>query len=533
MQSKAQQAAADGADGDEEYDEEVSEAWREFMRQSPGWLTSMVVHMILLLVLALIGLGGDVDDDLKEIVIGKPDIIDEVLEEEEQNESLNEELETDIESESEEQVEDIVSPVDYEVESPDVQIPNDADDFQLAASQVEFSDFAFQSAVSGDMLGDLGGFAQSGLGGRTAAGRAGAVRRGGGSKGSETAVEAGLRWLAKHQNYDGSWNFIHTPGGKCSGFPNPGSKNTKMGATGLALLPFLGAGYTHKEGKYEQVVQKGLRYLVGNMQVANNAGRLYEANGDGHCHMYAHGIAACALAEAYGMTQDPKLKAPAQLALNYIVAAQHPQNGGWLYKPRQGGDTSVVGWQIMALKSGILSYLQVPAKVKPLANRWLDSVQWDLPPGGYGVGSSYGYRKAKDRPEVSATTAIGLICRNYLGAKKDDPGLRRGVEKLAKHGPHSGDMYYNYYGSMTMFQNDGPDGEHWKSWNSRMRDHLIKSQVKEGPQQGSWHFSHGHGGSAGGRVYNTALATMTLEVYYRYMPVYQKANVEQDDFPLE
>jgi hypothetical protein len=94
-------------------------------------------------------------------------------------------------------------------------------------------------------------------------------------------------------------------------------------------------------------------------------------------------------------------------------------------------------------------------------------------------------------------------------------------------------MYYNYYGAMTMFQNDGPDGKLWKSWDAKMRDHLVKTQVNEGPQQGSWHFSHGHGGSAGGRVYNTAMATMTLEVSYRYMPVYQKQNVAQDNFPLE
>ncbi|NIL97668.1 MAG: hypothetical protein GTO62_11195, partial [Planctomycetales bacterium] len=93
-----------------------------------------------------------------------------------------------------------------------------------------------------------------------------------------------------------------------------------------ALLPFLGAGYTHQEGKYQKVVQRGLHYLMGNMIVKNNMGKLFEEDGAGHEHMYCHGIAACALAEAYGMTQDSKLRTRAQLGINYIVAAQHPEN---------------------------------------------------------------------------------------------------------------------------------------------------------------------------------------------------------------
>ena len=131
-----------------------------------------------------------------------------------------------------------------------------------------------------------------------------------------------------------------------------------------------------------------------------------------------------------------------------------------------------------------------------------------------------------------AVTAIGLLCRNYLGTKKGDPGLRMGVEWLASQGPTPSDMYFNYYASMVMYQNDGPKGDLWKGWNRVMRDQLINTQVKGGNDRGSWHFSGNHG-DAGGRLYNTALGAMTLEVYYRYMPVYQQSNIEKDDFPLE
>ncbi|NIL97254.1 MAG: hypothetical protein GTO53_06665, partial [Planctomycetales bacterium] len=183
--------------------------------------------------------------------------------------------------------------------------------------------------------------------------------------------------------------------------------------------------------------------------------------------------------------------------------------------------------------SAVLSNIKVPGHVKALSNRWLDHVQWDTPSSGYGIGAQYGYREPQDRPVAGACSAIGLVCRMYLGAKKEDPGLQMGVKAIAKKGPSKNDLYYNYYAAMLMYQADGPDGSMWKIWNAKMRDHLVKSQVKDGKDKGSWHFRGPHGPSHGGRVYSTAMAAMTLEVYYRYMPIYQKGNVEKDDFPLE
>src|SRR5205823_4456771 len=90
--------------------------------------------------------------------------------------------------------------------------------------------------------------------------------------------------------------------------------------------------------------------------------------------MYAHGLAAIAMCEAYGMTSDPVLRGSAQRAIDFIRAAQS-DNGGWRYQPREGGDTSVVGWQVMALKSGQMAGLIVDDSRNPTlarASRWLD-----------------------------------------------------------------------------------------------------------------------------------------------------------------
>jgi hypothetical protein len=108
----------------------------------------------------------------------------------------------------------------------------------------------------------------------------------------------------------------------------------------------------------------------------------------------------------------------------------------------------------------------------------------------------------------------------YLGAKKDDPGLQTGVKAVAQYGPSS-NIYFNYYGAMIMYQADGPHGEMWNAWNLKMRDHLVQAQVKDGKDKGSWLLEKGHG-NKGGRLYNTAMSAMTLQVYYRYPMIYAK-----------
>ena len=205
--------------------------------------------------------------------------------------------------------------------------------------------------------------------------------------------------------------------------------------------------------------------------------------------MYSHGLAAIVLTEAYGMTKDKNLYLPAQGAINFICHAQDPNGGGWRYEPRQAGDTSVVGWQVMALKSGHLAYLRVPPQTTKKAFEFLDSVQGDS-------GATYGYLGPN---KGDATTAIGLLCRMHLGWKKDNPALQRGVQFLSDRGP-SDNMYYNYYATQVLYH---WGGEPWKKWNPAMRDRLVNSQAKRGHEAGSWILGKGSdlGAASGGRLY--------------------------------
>ncbi len=325
----------------------------------------------------------------------------------------------------------------------------------------------------------------------------------GGNQASEAAVAAALNWIADHQLPDGNWSFDHRTGPVVNDRPRtsdtPGTLSAAhRAATAMALLPFLGSGHTHKQGDFQATVQAGLDFLV--REIGPDGG-LNESGGT----MYSHGLATIALCEAYGMTRDQTLQAPAQDALNFTVQAQDPTGGGWRYVPRQPGDTSVSGWQFQSLSQGRVSGLQIDPETMVGVSRFLDSVQSE-------DGAFYGYIAPGRRP---ASTAIGLLCRLHLGWDREHEALKQGVEWISDQGPSTGkaaNMYYNYYATQ-LVRHYG--GRLWQQWNQEMRDFLIEAQDKDGPADGSWAFAGLFGGpDRGGRLYHTSLATMVLQVYY-------------------
>lgn len=341
---------------------------------------------------------------------------------------------------------------------------------------------------------------------RSADGRSEGVRYGSGTSESEEAVERGLRWLLTHQRTDGSWSCNHTTEACQHYCTHPGTEASTTAATGLALLPFLGAGYTHREGEFQDIVRRGLDHLRRRAMKISYGTDLRDGS------MYGHAIATIALCEAYALTGDPELKEAAQGAIQYIAYAQDLKGGGWRYNPGEPGDTTVSGWMLMALKSGQMAKLDVPSPSIFLAEKFLTSVQNE-------DGSMYGYMTRKPR---QTTTAVGLLCRMYTGWRRDNPALVRGVAHLNEWGPAKDDIYYDYYATQVMFHWSGPE---WDAWNRKTRDLLISVQQREGHQAGSWYFGGKHD-EVGGRLYCTAMATMILEVYYRFMPLYTESAVD-------
>lgn len=344
------------------------------------------------------------------------------------------------------------------------------------------------------------------FGGRSEAGKQAALQRFGGSAESEQAVNLGLKWLQSIQRTDGSWCFAEIGDARSPGYMD----TTDMGATALALLCYLGSGQTHQtEGPFRETVQKGLNYLTQNARTsasgADLRGQYQEQSG-----MYVQGIATICICEAAALApSDKQLRKLATQAIAFIERAQHRAGGGWRYQPGEPGDTSVVGWQLMALQSAKSGRIRVAGSTLRGVREFLTSVQAD-------EGSRYGYMSG--RTDHASMTAVGLLCRMYLGWKPNNEVLQRGVKYLAERGPSREDMYYNYYATQVLHHFGG---QYWNSWNSRLRQQLVETQITEGPAAGSWDVTDPHG-NAGGRIYQTALSILTLEVYYRHLPLYRE-----------
>lgn len=335
-----------------------------------------------------------------------------------------------------------------------------------------------------------------------------AARTRGGSTESEAAVERGLAWLALHQAVDGSWQF-DLSGCRCDGAcRDPGSLESSTASTAISLLPFLGAGSTHLDGRYQETVSRGIYYLISRMQPTPRGGDFCEGT------LYGHGVTTLALAEALGMTKDEMLVPYVRDAVRFIETAQDLHSGGWRYLPGQSGDITVTAWQLAALKSASLAGMETPSPAIDGVRRFLDRVQTQR-------GAAYGYRTPAAKP---CTSAIGLLCRMYTGWGTSREPLLRGVTNLAKPGPAPQAIYQNFYLSQALLQLDHPV---WPRWNAKNRDQLVAQQARFGHETGSWFFADPDT-APGGRLAHTALAVLTLEVYYRLLPIYREEAVEQE-----
>jgi len=333
-------------------------------------------------------------------------------------------------------------------------------------------------------------------------------------------VTRSLAWLAAHQEADGHWDTRKYES----------QEKTDTACTGLALLAFLGAGHTERVGMHKETVRKGVAWLKSKQ---NAEGLVFDStDAGGHRGVgYPHAIAAMALAEAAGMAgklRAPETLAAAQKAVDYAVKV-HQQGDyeklGWRYKPQDAGDLSVTGWYVMLLKSAKIAGLNVPMESFHGAMKFLDSVEKKGQGGdkGYGAASVYWYQPQNEHGETAhRLTAIGTLARQFLGAKPSETEATVAwyVEKGGVPDGWSAektDLYYWYYGTMSTFLQQG---DSWRKWNAAMLRTLGDNQRKGGDENGSWD-PIGAFANEWGRVGQTALACLCLEVYYRY-PCYMK-----------
>lgn len=356
--------------------------------------------------------------------------------------------------------------------------------------------------------------------------RAKLALKAGASGESEKSVEMALEWLRKHQDSDGRWDggvakyrdgtiapneesfTVHCPPGDiCFGECYYWEADTAL--TGLSLLAYLGAGYTHTDGKYADTVARGLDFLIRNQRPDGDLRGRSVAVG-----MYCHAMASLAICEAFALTGDERLKKPAASAIQFLVDSQAQGGAAWRYEPKAPvGDTSILGWVVLALRSGRSMGFNVPDNCIQGIQAWLDGVQ---------SGKSGGLSKYQPWKDVTPTmTAEAWVCRFFLNLDANPKRSRESADYLLEHGPDRDpyNLYYWYYGTLSMYQQGGGD---WEKWNSLVRDRIVRKQKTKGHQAGSWDPDDSSWGTYGGRIYCTALATLSLEVYYRFLRLYDE-----------
>lgn len=340
-----------------------------------------------------------------------------------------------------------------------------------------------------------------------------ATKRGGSSQ-TEQAVKSALAWLAAHQSKNAGWDASKFGAGEervVLGHDRQGAgAEADTGVTGVAILAFLGSGNSHLHGTYRNEVAQALEYL---RQRQRADGSLF-GEAELYARMYCHSMATLAACEAYAMTRDRRLEPMCRAAVAYSLAMQHPSDGGWRYRRGDTGDTSQLGWVLMALKSAQLAGIDVPDVTWTRAERFLRRVKR----GEHGGLAAY----RPDGPPSRTMTAEAWFCHQLLQADRggaiNPSAIREAVNSLEQElpSPSNRNLYYWYYATLAMHQNvsNSPeDTKSWDAWNHALTTALIATQESDG----SWDANTVWGGY-GGKVYTTSLSALCLEVYYRYNP---------------
>ena len=337
---------------------------------------------------------------------------------------------------------------------------------------------------------------------------------------SERALQKGLEWLARNQGPEGNWN------------------SNDLGLVGMGALAFLSAGYLPGRGRYGNTVQRALNFVTRN---AKPSGLLNISNAQRD--MYNHGLAAFALGQAYGMTNDKALSNVLDKSLKLISNTQ-AEDGGWDYRARRQGrghDLSLVVMQAKALRGAMDSGLEVSPEVVGSA---IQSVRryYKSRSGKNGLSNPKAAMLEAGQFTYSgghgtlAMAAAGVVCLQEFGQYadwrigKNLDVIQAAIGRDSSPGARNGklpceDAYTLYYVGQALYQ---VGGKRWRESYPRLRDYLVASQMLnsgESAQDGLWR-DHKRVGGQPGDLYGTAVACFVLAMPNRYLPILQEGKID-------
>ena len=290
----------------------------------------------------------------------------------------------------------------------------------------------------------------------------------------EEGYPSWIVWFMSRQRPDGSWNEGPAT---LEGHPL-----NRPGTTGLALLTFLGARYSHlSKDQYEwhdvgPCVKSGLEWIMRD--------QLPDGTFQSSAGTLDHTLATLALSEAYGLTGSNRFKNEAQKATDALVEM--------VLSGQLKEDASLHAWAAGTIASAEIAGLQVKREAFERIRGFYDA--------------------RVDQP----ADAGEIWTRIMFDKKKDHPRLAPGADRLVARPPRWDQQDYAswYWGSLALYQYDGPDGAAWKAWNDPLRTTLVNSHSS----RGDW-----PGRNRGETFVQTCQASLTLMIYYRYANVFGTA----------
>jgi hypothetical protein len=309
------------------------------------------------------------------------------------------------------------------------------------------------------------------------------------------AVLKGLDYLATKQADDGSWIV-------------GGGQAYPVAMTGLAGTAFLAHGNSPTRGKYSRNLQGAVEFLV---RCATPTGLITGPTQDSGQPMHGHGFALMFLACVYGLITKESLRQQVQSTVRKAVTLTsqgQSGDGGWTYIPGAGDEGSVTVTQVQALRAAHNAGFLVPRAVIEESVKYLERCRTTEGGIEYSLRSRSGPRLAISAAAVATLynagqfdSTIATDCLKYVWNQF------QASEGWSKGGGH--DYYTHLYGAQGFYM---AGDQYWDKYFPGARDQLLRMQSPDG----SWQ------GDGIGEIYGTSIATIILQLPYKYLPIFQR-----------
>jgi len=290
----------------------------------------------------------------------------------------------------------------------------------------------------------------------------------------------------------------------------------------MALLTYVGAGYDHKEGDYRATCRQALLWM--------RKHQLADGSFDNANDLRDTALAAQALCDCYGLSGDMIVKKLADKAVAHLLSRRTP-GSGWGLQSTSRPDAISTGYAILVVKTALVAGLEFDyQETLRDAAKFMEGLVPEDPDADIRYSADY-----ESPPGVSGRAPVASACWVFvmLFSGKYEPNnktLKRRADRLidADCLPawEAGRVDFEYWwmASLALYQ---VGGSRWKAWQKPLSTSLLRNQrgyreVEKGltkadiDEHGSWD-SVDKWNSGCGRVECTALAALSMEIYYRYL----------------